>query len=105
MRKPRVAVLTNVPSPYQVELFNAIERSGRLDLRVWYCAERSERRLWAPPPLNHDHVIASGRKFETATGEYYIDPSPAWQIVRWRPDLAVYVMYTLPTVQLGMWAA
>jgi len=103
--KPRVGVLTNIPSPYQVELFNAIARRDRIDLRVWYCAERDTRRLWERQQLVHSHWIGAGWRVKTRREHWYVDPRPAVQLVRWKPDLAVFSVYPLPTVQLGMWYA
>ncbi len=102
---PRVAVLTNIPSPYQVEFFNAVVREGSLDLRVWYCADRDRRRSWTTPPLEHAHRIGRGWRVAGAHDHYYLDPAPAAEIVRWRPHLAVCSVYTMPAVQLAMWRA
>jgi glycosyltransferase involved in cell wall biosynthesis len=103
--RPKVAVLTNIPSPYQVELFNAIATQGRIDLRVWYCAARDQRRLWEAPPLRHWHRIGNGWRISTNRGDYYLDVRLAGEIAKWRPDLAVLSGYTMPAVQLAMWRA
>jgi glycosyltransferase involved in cell wall biosynthesis len=103
--RPRVGVLTNIPSPYQVELFDAITRRGRIDLRVWYCAERDTRRSWERPQPVHAHRIGAGWHIKTRRDHWYLDPRPARELVRWRPDLAVFFVYSMPVVQLGMWAA
>jgi glycosyltransferase involved in cell wall biosynthesis len=34
-----------------------------------------------------------------------MDPRPAIELVRWRPDLAVFIGYTMPAVQLAAWGA
>ncbi len=103
--KPRVGVLTNIPSPYQVELFDAIARRGQIDLRVWYCAERDTRRLWERQQPVHWHRIGAGWRLKTRREHWYLDPRPAVELVRWKPDLAVFSMYPIPTVQVGMWYA
>jgi glycosyltransferase involved in cell wall biosynthesis len=98
-------VLTNIPSPYQVELFNAITRRGQIDLTVWYCAERDTRRLWESPQLEHRHRIGAGWRIATSRNHWYVDPRPALEVVRWKPDLAVFSVYPIPVVQLAMWYA
>ena len=40
MAEPRVIVVTHFPSPYQVELFNEIERQRPGELRVLYLNQR-----------------------------------------------------------------
>ena len=98
-------MLTNIPSPYQVELFNAIARRGRIDLRVWYCAEQDTRRLWGPQRPVHAHSIGAGWYIKTGRDHWYLDPRPALDLLRWKPELAVFSVYSMPVVQLGMWCA
>jgi glycosyltransferase involved in cell wall biosynthesis len=54
---PRIKVLTHIPSPYQVELFDAIAQSGQLELEVSYLYSASPMRSWAKPQPRHDHVF------------------------------------------------
>lgn len=103
--RPRVAILTNIPSPYQVELFDAITAQGRLDLRVWYCAGRDTRRMWDQRDVAHSHRIGSGRRIATGRDHYYLEPRFAGEIASWQPALAVFSVYTMPAVQLAMWRA
>ena len=56
----KVFVLTDSPSPYQVEFFNQIETDGVCELRVGYLRGRDPERHWNPPPLNHDAVVLDG---------------------------------------------
>jgi glycosyltransferase involved in cell wall biosynthesis len=53
----RVFVLTDCPSPYQVELFNEIESSGRCELEVAYLRGRDPDRQWTDSALRHESVI------------------------------------------------
>ncbi len=52
----RIAVLTHFPSPYQVELFNEIERQRPGHLRVYYLFRKVSSRHWAGVPIAHDHA-------------------------------------------------
>lgn len=103
--KLRVGVLTNIPSPYQVELFDAIARRGEIDLKVWYCAAQDTRRMWGGRRLAHAHRIGGGWRIKTPREHWYIDPRPAVELVRWKPDVAVLQGYAIPAIQLGMWCA
>ena len=49
----RVCVLTHFPSPYQVELFNAIAVDNRVDLSLIYLREWSRGRQWSPVKAAH----------------------------------------------------
>jgi len=53
----KVFVLTDSPSPYQVEFFNQIVARGLYDLQVGYLRGRDPERQWNPPPLNHDSLM------------------------------------------------
>ncbi len=49
----RLAVLTKIPSPYQVELFDAISARHPVELTVVYLRAADSDRSWAPRPLAH----------------------------------------------------
>ena len=49
----KVFVLTDSPSPYQVELFNEIEAHGECTLEVAYLRKRDPDRLWQAAALHH----------------------------------------------------
>jgi glycosyltransferase involved in cell wall biosynthesis len=52
----KVFVLTDSPSPYQVELFNEIEAHGECTLEVAYLRKRDPDRLWQSSPLRHASI-------------------------------------------------
>jgi glycosyltransferase involved in cell wall biosynthesis len=49
-------VLTHFPSPYQVELFNEVERQQPGSLKVLYLFESAEGRSWTGTVLAHTHA-------------------------------------------------
>lgn len=51
----RVVVVTHFPSPYQVELFNEIERQHPGLLSVHYLLRAATNRRWAGLPAHHAH--------------------------------------------------
>lgn len=53
----RVLVLTHIPSPYQVELFNAVAECSHVSLSVAYIYASSNNRLWQKSSLRHDSII------------------------------------------------
>lgn len=52
----KVFVLTDSPSPYQVELFNEIEAQGNFALTVGYLRSRDPNRQWKPLPVRHASI-------------------------------------------------
>jgi glycosyltransferase involved in cell wall biosynthesis len=55
-----VIVVTHFPSPYQVELFNEVERQRPGVLRVLYLNQRVKARKWTGVPVTHDHAYLDG---------------------------------------------
>ncbi|WP_019508567.1 glycosyltransferase family 4 protein [Pleurocapsa sp. PCC 7319] len=57
---PKLLVLTYIPSPYQVELFNAIALSGKFNLQVAYLYARCEAAIasqWQQFNIKHNYLI------------------------------------------------
>ena len=52
----KVFVLTDCPSPYQVELFNEVEARGECGLDVAYLRERDPGRQWKSPVIKHSVI-------------------------------------------------
>lgn len=74
-----VCVVTFLPSPYQVELFNAIARAGAVSLQVVYLRRKIRSHPWMGERLEHDHVFIDSGLAAT---------QQAW---RWCRDAAVTV--------------
>ena len=57
---PKLLVITYIPSPYQVELFNAIALSGKFSLQVAYLYPNCDAPIakqWQQPEIQHDYLI------------------------------------------------
>ncbi len=52
----RVLVITHFPSPYQVELFNEVERLRPSALKVLYLFRRAPKRSWKGVTVTHQHA-------------------------------------------------
>ncbi len=85
----KVFVLTDSPSPYQVELFNEIETQGNCELRVGYLRSRDPVRQWKPSEIHHasidldrganrlDQARAAARESDLVVFNYYMHPQAA----------------------------
>lgn len=58
-RAPRIVVLTQLSSPYQVEFFNRVAHGGEGHLEVVYLTNRDKSRRWISPDIAHSHIILS----------------------------------------------
>jgi glycosyltransferase involved in cell wall biosynthesis len=56
----KVFVLTDCPSPYQVELFNEIAARGECELEVGYLRSRDPERQWKSSEIRHACVELNG---------------------------------------------
>jgi glycosyltransferase involved in cell wall biosynthesis len=62
--KEKLLILTCIPSPYQVELFNAIERSQLFSLKIAYLYSQASNTIaqrWQQSNLYHDYSILDDR--------------------------------------------
>lgn len=59
MTKPILTVVTHIPSPYQVELFNAIEGEGEVSIRAVYLQQSSSGRQWAMEKCQHSFLVVA----------------------------------------------
>jgi glycosyltransferase involved in cell wall biosynthesis len=86
---PDVVVLTIIPSPYQVELFNAVAAGGRVGLRAVYVQRQAADRQWAVPDIKHAHTFLDVPADEVGRAE------------RWtaEAELAVFSTYSDPRVR------
>lgn len=85
----KVTVITAIPSPYQVELFDTLQKRGQVDLTAVYVSAYGEGRQWALPDMKHQaHFIEDSL-------------SKSAHAVR-RADLAVFGNYVEPVVRKWM---
>lgn len=65
----RVLVVTHSPSPYQVELFDAVADMPDIDLRVVYLYRADPARAWSARVTRHAHVFAGAPGSGSPGGE------------------------------------
>lgn len=56
----KLTVTTHIPSPYQVELFDALVRSKEVELNVIYSERVGAGRSWGSPKLSHQSAFLNG---------------------------------------------
>lgn len=81
-----VRVFTHFPSPYQVELFDAVARKRELELEVCYLYSSDQNRWWEKTELQHSHSTLndtplayrqaeeSNKRFDLVVYNYYQHP-------------------------------
>jgi len=100
--KPRVVFLTVMPSPYQQQLFKALNVDGQLELRVLYCAHDVEDRHWRRAPLASYEEVLPGTGIPWVDRGARINPSIIRILHNETSDLFVLSNYSAPTTQMAM---
>ena len=114
MPRRKVALLTNIPAPYRVELFNQLQQHH--DLKVFFDAASEPNRKWNPPAaLRFPHrylasrVLAYQRKRQDGVpGEQRfrqlsLQLIPA--LLRFRPDIVISAELGIRTLQAHLYCA
>jgi len=57
----RVALVTNIPAPYRLPVYNAIGAESGIDLHVVFCSAREPDREWDLPTLLRPHYFLKDR--------------------------------------------
>jgi glycosyltransferase involved in cell wall biosynthesis len=85
----KIFILTDCPSPYQVELFNEIEAHGKCKLAVAYLRSHDPNRQWKSSEIRHESIELNGLSEGLARArEAAIDA-----------DLAVFNYYRHPNAE------
>lgn len=85
----RLALVTNIPAPYRVPVFNRIAADPRIRLRVVYCHRTEPDRSWDLGPFDHDHVFLAGHMV-TVGGRYiHHNPDAFGQLAAFAPDVVL----------------
>jgi glycosyltransferase involved in cell wall biosynthesis len=72
-----VVVVTDIPSPYQVELFSSAAKLTDVRLRVIYVRRSASVRLWEAIPIQHEHC--------------FLSEAPAFEVRSWIEDCDLVV--------------
>jgi glycosyltransferase involved in cell wall biosynthesis len=102
----RVALLTEIISPYRVPVFNHLARDPRIQLRVLFLAETEDRRRWRVPkseirfPFRVLPGRAVARTYQRAP--LFLNPSVIRHLRRGRYDVIICGGYQHPTYWLAL---
>ncbi len=85
----RVALVTNLPPPYRVPIFNRLARHPGLDFHAVFCSAREPNRAWDLPPMEFIHHPLRER-YLTVRGRYiHHNPDVLPLLQRLQPDVVI----------------
>ena len=89
----RIAIVTNIPAPYRVPVYNRLAATDGVELHVFYAIEREPDRNWELPSFKHAHTFLKGRMY-TRSGRFIHDnPEIFDRLKAFSPDVVVTTGY------------
>lgn len=118
MTAARVALLTNIPAPYRVPVYDRLAAELGANFRVLYLAPTEPNRQWQIPELKHEHrylkgITINGRLASTILRRQKIDRDDSivhlkLGVVRelraFKPDVVVTAGFSLPMLAGWLYA-
>lgn len=98
----RLAIVTNIPAPYRVPVYNIIATEPGVEFLALYAARTEPDRLWNLPPLAHEHVFLQPRMTERNGRYIHHNTDVAPHLRHFRPDVVVSTGFN--PVHLRAWA-
>lgn len=99
----RVALITNIPTPYRSPVFKAINLAY---FKVVYCAKRETNRSWLAPDTSFRHQFLDGHVKEKPDGFNYIHNNPrVWSLLNeLRPNIIITTGFNPTHLYTFLWA-
>ncbi len=70
-QRVRLAIVTNIPAPYRVPVFNCLAEHAGIETQVFYAARKESDRQWDLPAINHPHQFLRESVFQRRNGRYW----------------------------------
>ena len=89
----RLVVVTNMPAPYRVPVFDRVAATSGIDLHVLYATRAEADRRWDPPPLQHPHTVLPGWALPLGGRFIHLNPGVGAALRRLQPQVVVTTGY------------
>jgi glycosyltransferase involved in cell wall biosynthesis len=91
-----------MPSPYQRQLFQALESDARMEIRVLYCTRSAADRNWSIDTLSAYEEILPGRTIGWLGPSAHFNRGIAGILKKETSELFILSDYSAPTTQIAM---
>lgn len=85
----KVAIVTNIPAPYRIPIYNLLARDPSIDLTVFFCAEREPDRQWKLPEFEFRSIMLRQRILSYRSRYIHTNPDIWRQLRALAPDVIV----------------
>jgi glycosyltransferase involved in cell wall biosynthesis len=100
MRLPKVAMLTNIPSPYREETHVLLNKKLGNNYHVFYCAAIEGNRLWKISEGNYNKTFLKKSILRSKEKTFYFNPDIIKSLRKFNPDVVITAGF-YPTVFLA----
>lgn len=88
-KRIRVAMVTNIPAPYRIPVYERVVRDPRIELCVFFCSGREPDREWDLQEARYSQVFLK-EKFITYRGRFIHCNPDAWsRLSAFKPDVVI----------------
>lgn len=85
----KVALVTNIPAPYRLPIYEGVANAPDVDLRVFFCSGREPDREWDLAASHFEQVFLK-EKFISVRGKFIHCNPDVWSALRqFRPDVVI----------------
>ncbi|MGK7876198.1 MAG: glycosyltransferase family 4 protein [Xenococcaceae cyanobacterium] len=106
MKKIKVAVLTEIISPYRIPVLNFLATDPRINLQVLFFAETEQRRSWRIPKekINFPYQVLKGFVVSRAyqEGPIFLNPGILGELLKSNYDCLIVFGYHHPTIWVAI---
>ena len=85
----RVALVTNIPTPYRKPIYEILVGMPDIDLKVFYCSEREPDREWDLKPTTYEAEFLAERFFTIGGKFVHTNPDVFRALNRFKPDVVI----------------
>lgn len=85
----KVAIVTNIPTPYRLKVYALLAQAPGIQLRVFYCSGREPDRAWDLAPDQYESVYLKERFISLSDRFVHINPDVWSKVSAFKPDVTV----------------
>lgn len=100
----KVAIVTNIPAPYRVPVYNCIASYPGIDLYVIYGSHKEPDRQWDLPELKFNHCFLENKVYELKNRFIHLGAGVAGKLREFNPDVVITTGFN-PLHLLSFWWA
>ena len=87
--KTKVALVTNIPAPYRLPIYEGVARTSDVDLKVFFCSGREPDREWDLAAAQFQQVFLK-EKFISVGGKFIHCNPDVWSALKaFRPEVVI----------------